>query len=457
MGRTNATDQKIKTSELIQFTDRQQEATDALFTHRYILYGGARGGGKSWWLRWALVYMLLFWYFAHGLKRVRVGLFCGSYPELRDRQISKINAEFPAWLGEVKETKEDGLCFFMREDYGGGQIALRNLDDPSKYKSGEFAIIAIDELTSLPNKSTFDILRGSLRWPGIPEGHTIFMAATNPDGVGNLWVRELWIDRIFPPEMEEAADEFIFVQSLPADNPYLDKQYWADLRTQPADVQRAWIEGDWYVFTGQVFPFSRARHVITPCEIPGHWMRITGTDWGYAAPFCTLWAAKDPDTGRVMVYREAYEKGLLDSRQAELIKQMESPGETIRKRYADPSMWTKSTRTDNPTSSYDTYLAHGIYLTPAVNDRLNGKRKVGALIEKELGDGRPGLLVFATCTNLVRTLPSLTYDKTQVEDVNSAGEDHAYDALRYLLTDDREHQAAQKPKQQNPWMKLKSI
>jgi hypothetical protein len=33
-------------------------------------------------------------------------------------------------------------------------------------------------------------------------------------------------------------------------------------------------------------------------------------------------------------------------------------------------------------------------------------------------------------------LPNLTYDDSNVEDVNSDQEDHAYDALRYLLMDD---------------------
>jgi len=426
---------EIRLSDIIRFTEKQSTAKDACFTHRFVLYGGARGGGKSRWLRWMLLFLLLYWYFSEKRKGVTVGLFCSDYPSLRDRQISKIKLEFPLMLGEVKETKEDGLCFFLGDKFGSGKIALRNLDDPTKYKSAEFAAVAIDELTQIPTIDTFNILRGSLRWPGI--AHTVFMAATNPDGVGNLWVRELWIERQFPPEMQEISSQFIFIQALPADNPYLDEQYWIDLRSQPPDVQRAWIEGDWYVFTGQVFAFSRLRHVINPYEIPEHYIRMTGTDWGYGAPFCNLWAAKNPDNGRIVVYREAYEKGLIDPRQVELIKSMESPGEKIRKRYADPSMWTAETKTDSPTSSFDTYTNHGVYLTKAVNDRINGKRKVDRLIE-DLPDGRPGLLVFITCVNLIRTLPSLVYDKANVEDVDTHGEDHAYDALRYLLTDDQE-------------------
>ncbi len=37
------------------------------------------------------------------------------------------------------------------------------------------------------------------------------------------------------------------------------------------------------------------------------------------------------------------------------------------------------------------------------------------------------------CQNLVRTLPGLVHDELKPEDVNTDGEDHAPDALRYGL------------------------
>ena len=40
--------------------------------------------------------------------------------------------------------------------------------------------------------------------------------------------------------------------------------------------------------------------------------------------------------------------------------------------------------------------------------------------------------VFSTCTELIRTLPALQHDQTKAEDVDTDGEDHAPDALRYL-------------------------
>jgi phage terminase large subunit len=421
----------IRLSELVQFLPLQQQAFDALFTHGYILYGGARGPGKSYFLRWSALLYVLYLFTFQGIRGVRVGLFCETYRDLQDRQISKIKTEFPAWLGEVKDTKEDGLCFFVREEYGGGQIALRNLDDASKYQSAEFAGIFIDELTKI-SRETFDILRGSKRWPGV--AHTVFVAASNPGSIGHQWVKQLWIDRKFPEELQPKADEFIFIRALPADNPHLDQSYWDELNSLPEPLRSAWRDGNWDVFAGMAFPeWNTVTHVVEPFPVPAWWPRWRAIDWGYAKPWCCLWLAKDPDTTRVIVYREAYKTELTDPQQARLIRELTLPDEHILVTYADPSMWASKTVEDQVTSTADKYQSLGITLTKADNDRIGGKRKVNAILAP-LPDGLPGLQVFSTCTNLIRTLPALPYDKTRVEDIDTDAEDHAYDTLRYGLT-----------------------
>ena len=422
---------EVRVSELLNFLPKQQNAWELMFSHRYVLYGGARGPGKSYWLRWSLLSLHLYWFLEHGQRNVTTGLFCETYPELKDRQISKIRQEFPLWLGEVKSTQEGGLGFYIREEYGGGMIALRNLDKPEKYQSAEFAAIGVDELTKT-TKSTFDYLRGSLRWPGVPRTH--FLAATNPGGIGHLWVKSLWVDREYPPELERAAKEFAFVKALPKDNPYLPEEYWEELRTLPPDLYRAWVEGDWDVFEGQAFPiWRRDKHVIQPKPLPEWWPRWRAVDWGYNQPFCCLWFCKDPDNGRVYVYRELYAAGLSDKQQALAILEATPPAEDIQATYADPSMWARRHMEDQVTSTADIYARYGVALTKANNDRLAGKRAVDRML-MDLPDGEPGLQVFENCRNLIRTLPALPYDETHVEDVDTDAEDHAYDALRYGLT-----------------------
>ena len=48
-------------------------------------------------------------------------------------------------------------------------------------------------------------------------------------------------------------------------------------------------------------------------------------------------------------------------------------------------------------------------------------------------DGYGGLLVFRDCRNLIRTLPAMTYSRTNPEDIDEGCEQHLVDALRYGL------------------------
>src|ERR1044072_8147720 len=135
----------------------------------YTLYGGAAGGGKSYWLRWYTVRWLIKKWKQTGIKGITAGLFCEDYPALKDRQLSKIAFEFPDWLGKHHADHKDfGNCYILSPEFGSGILAFRNLDDTSKYKSAEFALIAVDELTK-NEEETFNLLRFRKRWKGISD------------------------------------------------------------------------------------------------------------------------------------------------------------------------------------------------------------------------------------------------------------------------------------------------
>jgi len=424
---------RLAFSELAKFHPKQITAWESMRSKQFTLFGGTRGPGKSYWLRWSLLWLLLHYSARLKIPNPKVGLFCEDYPTLADRQITRIRTEFPAWLGSVKRTDTDGLAFYLRPEYGGGILALRNLDDPSKYMGAEFAALGIDQLEKSP-VDTFDILRGSLRWPGMPGEWLKFLATANPGGIGHGWVKQYWIDRKYPDGLVKYAKQFAYIKALPQDNPTLSHEYWEMLNSLPERLRRAWLLGDWDVFAGQVFmEFSRDRHVKASFPIPAHWPRFRGIDWGYVSPFACHWVAQNPDNGRVYVYREAYETGLTDRRQARLIRSMTGETEKIKISYADPSMWTKKTMEDQTFSTADEYRAEGVVLTRADNDRLTGVRKVHEFLAN-LPDGEPGLIVFDECEHLIRVLGQLVADGTNPEDVDTRTEDHPYDSLRYALT-----------------------
>ena len=76
-------EEKIKFSDLCKFQPRQLEALDKLKQFKYLLYGGAAGGGKSFFLRWAAIYLLMYYYAKYNIRGVRVGLFCEDYPAIQ--------------------------------------------------------------------------------------------------------------------------------------------------------------------------------------------------------------------------------------------------------------------------------------------------------------------------------------------------------------------------------------
>ena len=323
-------------AEVIKPLPAQARFLDAMWAKKYILFGGAAGPGKSHILRWSLVEFHLYWA-KQGVRNIRSGLFCENYPVLKDRQIAQIKREFPSWLGTLRSRRDEGYGFFFHPAYGGGQIALRNLDDPAKYASTEFAAIAVDELTK-NRRSTFDDLRFRLRWPGIE--HSPFLAASNPGSVGHGWVKKLWVDRDFGGD-DSVLDpsDFLFIPARAGENPYNPDSYMSTLDSLPEAMRRAMRDGSWDAFEGQVFmEWRRDLHVCPPFAIPASWTRWLAIDYGYASPYCCLWFARSPDKSRIYVYREDYQKGLRAAAHAKRVIAL-SGGEHLQHHMADPSLW----------------------------------------------------------------------------------------------------------------------
>lgn len=232
-------EETLKFSELAKFLPKQKDAQEASKRFKFVLYGGSLGSGKSYWLRWMMVYWLMKYFAKYNIRGVMAGLFCEDYPSLNDRHLSKVRYEFPAWLGTYNESRHE---FTLSPEYGSGVIAFRNLDDPEKYLSVEFAVMGVDEINRNPIV-TFRELRKRLRWAGIKDVR--FLAACNPRG--EAWVKNMWVKRMFPPEENEQY-EFVFVPALPTDNPNLDASYWKSLESLPPAEKKAFLEGDWDSF-----------------------------------------------------------------------------------------------------------------------------------------------------------------------------------------------------------------
>lgn len=419
-------------------TDRQREAFAVSLQHRFTFYGGRAGGGKSYWLRWWCLRELLRLFGLTGIRGLRVGLFSIDYPTLTDRQISRIAAEFPPHLGCLRESRDEGLNFKLAPRYGAGTIALRNLDDPAKYRSTEFAAIAVEEITEL-KPETFDLLRFRLRWPGIDRPN--FAAAGQPGNIGHGWVKALWIDGArdgnplsLPEELRPLFKEFAFVNAGVEDNKHISQTYRDDLQTLPEQMRKALADGDWNVFAGQYFTEWREEiHVIDAFEIPWFWKIQRASDWGKAKPCAHLWIATDPE-GWKYVIGEVYGAGMDIPTQAAEIHAFEAGKNVEQYGILDAACWDDSRGKSLATQFHECGIRN--YQSAKKDGRVARWQMIRNALKFLRGaDGvvtkPPQLRVFRNCKNLIRTLPNLVHDKKKVEDLDTDGEDHAADALGY--------------------------
>lgn len=444
-------EQQISLSELVHPNARQKEFFREMDTHKYTLYGGAKGGGKSYVLRWACVRQLIKWA-AQGHLGVRVGLFSEDFPTLKDRQITKIQKEFPRWLGKLQNSQIEGMSFILKKAYGGGVIALRNLDDVSKYASSEFAMIAVEELTK-NQRVVFDQFRSILRWPGIED--TKFIAGTNPGEVGHAWVKKIFIDRDLGPE-DPGPEQVAFVKSLPTDNPANAKSYIEELERLPEKLRKAYKEGNWDAFEGQYFSeWDRQVHTVAPFRIPKSWPKFRSIDpSGRDGITSCHWYTLNSD-GKVYVYREYYygigvrgsdgkviQVGRDYDEHARMIKAMSVDEDSLPEEYRytviDTAAFSKAGFSETAAQIYEREGVVG--LIASAKERLIGWDAVHRYMRHDIST-RPLLQAFSTCVNLIRTLPLLKHDDIHPEDVDSRGEDHAADELRYFLRTLREAKA----------------
>lgn len=428
---TNSPARQVKFSDLCGFFPKQWEATRAADTHRFTLYGGARGPGKSYWLRWYQVrYHLIM--AARGFLRLRTGLFCEDYPSLTDRQINKIGSEFPAWLGDIRDSRKDGLGFHFKPAFGGGIIALRNLDDPSKFKSSEFALIGVDELTQNRSSNVFNILRGSLRWPGLDDPK--FTAASNPDGPGQPWVRELWVEHKFPEELQGMADQFAFIPGLANDNPHLPASYWDELGTLPDRLRRAWRDGDWFVNNeGLVYQDFGVGNLCEDDPSPDLPVELAFDD-GYVDPRAILFIQR---TGsRIYVFDEIYHSHHLAETCVDEVKERMATWWG----WADEEGRVPNRLPEIAVGSPEANEMQKRLRMADIPDRSRAQKIVPGIDNLRSlicdGNGARSLVVNAArCPNLLREITELyRYPEGGTrgkDEVPVDGNDHACDALRY--------------------------
>ena len=284
----------------------EKQALFLLDKHKYIAYGGARGGGKSWAVRTKAKLMALRY------PGIRLLIVRRSYPELINNHINTLRKEL---LGIAKYNDKDKVLRFIN----GSTINFTYCDrdqDLDRLQGVEYDVIFLDEATQLSEyqmKTIVACVRGVNDFP-----KRVYFTC-NPGGQGHGYIKRLFIDRRF--ESGENPADYAFIQALVRDNTALmqtQPEYIRQLEALPPHLREMWLEGRWDVFAGQFFEEFRLdpdpalyklagvtaeeaaqqhrfTHVIAPFRIPRGWKIYRSYDFGYNKPFSLAWWAVDYD------------------------------------------------------------------------------------------------------------------------------------------------------------------
>lgn len=449
-------------AELIIPRPSEKQEQFLLDGHKYIAYGGARGGGKSWAVRVKAVLLCLEY------PGIKVMIIRRTYPELQENHILPLcemlgcGAEDPARrIAEYNDSKKN-IVF-----PSGSRIIFRYCSsrrDALRFQGTEVDVLFVDEATQQTEEQMQKLSACVRGVNGFPK--RVYYTC-NPGGVGHGWVKRLFIDGSF--REGENPEDYRFIKALVTDNKALmaaDPSYIKKLRALPPKLRAAWLDGSWDMFEGQFFQdfrvtpdmalaqrngftdtqeeLTRQRrftHVIPAFDLSAAqyrgWTVFRSYDFGYGRPFSCAWWAVDYDG---VMYRvlELYgctgtpNEGLrwTPERQFQEISRIEHEHPWLRGRQisgvADPSIWDGS----RGESVAETAAKHGVYFTPGENRRIPGWMQCHYRLSFDR-QGYPRMYVFDCCAAFIRTVPLMQFSRTVPEDLDTGLEDHVCDEWRY--------------------------
>lgn len=402
---------------------------------KYKLIGGAQGGGKS-----------------HAC-RMEAFRTCEMLPRLKGLVMRRSRGEaiknfVDPLMDETRLTYDDGTSVpYLKWMSSQNRIMFPNgsrIDigfcetaaDVEKYRGLEYDWICIEELTQW-NFEWWRKIMTALRTKN-QRIRPFFFGSTNPGGVGHGWVKRLWINKEYVEN--ENPNDYGMTRAGIYDNPILmklDPEYLPSLLSLPEKERRARLDGDWDVFEGQYWSeWRRDIQVVKPfTPMNGVRRRIICLDYGYSPhPSAAYWLAQ-LNNGAVICYRELCDTKMRYDQLAAKCAALTGEGEEISAVVADPSVASKESEDGN---TFDqAFKSVGLTVVAGNNKRIEGwnlMRKYLAPFE-DPNSGRlvSWLTVTENCSKFINNIAEQIHDAVNVEDMNTKGFDHPFDAVRYGL------------------------
>ena len=458
-----------------------------------ILFGGARGPGKSFALCYKAAFSAKKYHYTYRGKKLTKDeylQFAAAGKKCKP-VVEKIAIDYPDYVAIIIRRTAPQLERNLKPEteklyklYGakwqerhrryvfpsGAMIYLVHCKDATaldNYIGGNYNFIGFDEANQF-YEEWIDKIATSNRTTNPELKPTQICLTSNPGGRGHSWLKRKYVDRCpsvpsapfyseefnvtytikqsGKPFFDENGVSWQYIPALVFENPSLmdnNPEYVQNLKNLKPELRKMWLLGEWGGYAGMFFDkWDEAEHIVDSKkyrynhEFSKHTHELYRFyDYGTKAPFVCLFAAVDTD-GNIVIFDEIYEKGLAASAQAKLVneytlKKYKLKPDDFAGEIADPQYWAKHSEKDHVTySPAQHYADEGIFLQQGVRDRKVGAKIIYDAFEPIKG-GVPRIRFTDNCTNCTEHIPSLPSMENDPEDVDTDGEDHEYDAVRY--------------------------
>lgn len=431
--------------------------------YSWIGYGGSRGGAKSHGVR--DIGLIL----CSEIPGLKVAIFRRLSDDLEENHVIPLLAKYPELRQYFNYSKfilklpNGSMMFFNYAQYE---------QDIYSYQGKEYDIINVDEATHF-TQPMIEYLKTCNRSP--KELIKAKMVLTmNPGNVGHVFIKRIFIDKSYVDN--EKPEDYVFVPAKVHDNvmwvmntlakdgisikeyyeEWTDEQrfdytlinstYAQDLAHLPEELKKAHLYGDWDIFGGMFFKtFNKRSQVIKPFAIPKEWEMGLSVDPGYSSPCSVGITARDLSNNyyRVATYYEAgkspqqHLEGVKDW--IETLKQLGLINKNPEICVAGRDAWAKKDRYSimaNELTFADVWNAGGIYLHPAITDRIPGWWTWKGLMPSEDNPKGTYFIFEGHNEDLINEMASVVSDPKRPEDILGRGNDpavldHALDEQRY--------------------------
>lgn len=408
----------------------------------FVLYGGARGGGKSHALRWDAYRRCL------TVPNYRAILFRRMLTELEEYHIDRATREIPMLTGG-RGAVVDHVGRFPN----GAKLIFghcKDVGDETKYLGAEFDWIGFDQWEQFVQSQTVSIM-GSGR--SVMEGvESMVRGTANPGGPDPQHLIDLFIEKRGLEGVDGyEPSRWRYIPARVYDNPYLMdpdgsfRRYVYERLAMYDPIRRQqMLDGDWRAREGQFFREFGDDHVATREELASigrnaTWIR--GLHYRYNRWGCVGWYVFLPN-GRLLKRKDLKFQGL------NLFAPKEAPLETREKTVA---YQIQQVDRELGVPANTPLVCAPDLAAEDVEDGLQGLRRVG--LKAIAGDhhtylgwlrlrawlqaapgGRPWLVVHPTdCPYTRRSLPTLVEDRSKPDEIDAHGDHAAAHETRLVL------------------------